>query len=391
MKILLWVVLTPVALLVLVAGVYFLKAIIEGAVEGWRSDPGAEEAAAKAAERVAALGLLAPERQHTKLSAPQPQALTVALAAARAGDWEPSAALLDGTAAARDWERRTAYVEKLADVAAEDDAWLAAWEAARPDDPGAALVRARGSVFLAWKVRGAKRAQYTSSEQFEGFHRTLARTRHEHARAAELAVPGDPSPYVGEIWTAIGLGYPHEEMHRIWRDITSRDPHHYEAHFSALQYWCGKWRGSEELARAFAVKAAAAAPPGTLMKVFPLIAHFEHDDSDSADVDRTPEMYAAVDAALADAAAADPDHPRLAEVRHLLAYYLYLQERWEPALEQFRLVDGYVDALPWRYRGDPAGEFCRMRDESAVNAAEAAASGRSGGAGDTAGAGEVPA
>lgn len=369
MKILLWVVLTPVVLLVLAAGVYFLKAVVEGAIEGWRSDPEAEEAAAKAAERVAALGLLPAERQHTGLSAPQPRAMTVAVAAARAGDWAPAAALLDGTAATRDWERRTAYVEKLADVAAEDDAWLSAWEAARPDDPGAALLRARSSVFLAWKVRGSKRAAHTTSEQFEGFHRTLARTRHEHARAAELAVPGDPSPYVGEIWTAIGLGYPHEEMRRIWDDITSRAPHHYEAHFSALQYWCGKWHGSQELARAFAVKAAAEAPPGTLLTAFPLIAHFEHDESDSADVDRTPEMYAAVDAALADAAAADPDHPRLAEVRHLLAYYLYLQERWEPALEQFRLVDGYVGALPWRYRGDPAGEFCRMRDESAVNAA----------------------
>ncbi|URN15248.1 MULTISPECIES: hypothetical protein [Streptomyces] len=371
MKILLWVVLAPVVLLVLGVGVYFLKAIVQGAVEGWRSgsDADTEEADANAAERVAALGLLPPERQHTELSAPQPHALTVALAAARAGDWTPAAALMDETAAARDWDRRTAYVEKLADVAAEDDAWLTAWEAARPDDPGAALLRARSSVSLAAKVRGSKRAQYTTAEQFDGFHRTLARTRHEHARAARLAVPGDPSPYVGEIWTAIGLGYPHEEMHRIWDEITRRAPHHYEAHFSALQYWCGKWCGSEELARAFAVKAAAGAAPGTLMAAFPLIAHFEHDESDSADVDRTPEMYAAVDAALADAAAADPAHPRLAEVRHLLAYYLYLQERWEPALEQFRLVDGYVGALPWRYRGDPAGEFCRMRDEAAVNAA----------------------
>lgn len=367
MKILLWVVLTPIALIVLAAGVYFLKAIVEGLIEGWRSDPAAEEATEEATRRAAALGLLPPERQHTKLAAPQPQALTVAIAAARAGDWKPAAALCDETAAARDWERRTAYCEKLADVAAEDDAWLLAWEAAHPDDPGAALVRARSSVFLAWKIRGAKRAKYTTSEQFEGFHRTLARTRHEHARAAELAPVDDPSPYVGQIWTAIGLGAPHEEMHRIWKDITTRSPHHYEAHFSALQYWCGKWHGSEELARAFAVKAAAEAPPGTLLKAFPLIAHFEHDESDSADVDRTPEMYAAVDAALADAAAADPDHPRLPEVRHLLAYYLHLQERWESALEQFRLVDGYVDALPWRYRGNPAGDFCRMRDESAVN------------------------
>lgn len=380
MKTLLWVVLTPIVLLVLAVGIYFLKAIIGGLIEGWREgsdhDPEAEEAeqeAQRRAEQSAALGLLPPERQHTNLALPDAPAVTVAIAAARAGDWKPVAALFDETAAARDWELRTRHIERLADVAAEEDTWLTAWETARPDDPGAALLRARSSVFLGWRVRGSKRATHTSREQFEGFHRTLARTRHEHARAAELAVPGDPSPYVGEIWTAIGLGYPHEEMHRIWKEITVRAPHHYEAHFSALQYWCGKWYGSEELARAFAVKAATEAPLGSLMKIFPLIAHFEHDESDSTDVDRTPEMYAAVDAALADAAAADPDHPRLPEVRHLVGYYLNLQGRWAASAEQFRLVDGYVGALPWRYRGDPAGEFCRVRDESVSKAAEEAA------------------
>ncbi|MEV8591101.1 hypothetical protein [Streptomyces sp. NPDC051180] len=368
MIILLWVVLTPLALGLLAVALVFLKAIVQGFAKGLRADPYAAEAAA----RVHALGMLDAERQHTDLAAPLPPALTVALAAARAGEWEPAADLLDATAAARDWERRTFLTEQLADVAADDDTWLRAWEEARPGDPGAALLRARGTVFLAWNVRGGKRAAETTGEQFEGFRRVLARSREEHVRAVALAPVDDPSPYVGEIWTALGLGLPHAEMRRIWREITDRAPHHYEATFSALQFWCAKWRGSEEQARAFAVRAAAGAPAGSLMTAFPLIAHFEHDESDSTDVDRTPEMFAAVDAALADVAAADPGHPRLAEVRHLLAYYLYLQDRWDEALEQFRLVDGYVGALPWRYKGDPAAEFCRMRDESARHAAAAA-------------------
>ncbi|MGW8356651.1 hypothetical protein [Streptomyces wedmorensis] len=361
MIILLWVVLTPLALGLLVIGLRLLNAVVRGYIEGSRADPHAAGAAA----RVAALGLLDAERQHTELAAPLPPAVAVALAAAPAGDWEPAADLLAAAAAARDWERRTFLCEQLADLAADDDTWLRAWEESRPGDPGAALVRARGTVFLAWKVRGAKRAAATTDEQFEGFHRTLTRSREEHLRAVALAPVDDPSPYVGEIWTAIGLGLPHDEMRRLWREITDRAPHHYEATFSALQYWCGKWCGSAESARAFAVRAAAGAPPGSLMTAFPLIAHYEHDESDSTDVDRTPEMFAAVDAALADVAAADPGHPRLAEVRHLLAYYLYLQNRWDEALEQFRLLDGYVGALPWRYKGDPAAEFCRMRDESA--------------------------
>ncbi|WP_030856164.1 hypothetical protein [Streptomyces sp. NRRL S-37] len=61
-----------------------------------------------------------------------------------------------------------------------------------------------------------------------------------------------------------------------------------------------------------------------------------------------------VDAAPADVAAAPSDHPGAASVRHLPAYFLTRQGRHEAALLQFRLVDGYVDALPWRYWEDPA-------------------------------------
>ncbi|MGW0565346.1 hypothetical protein ACWDZ4_33300 [Streptomyces sp. NPDC003016] len=372
MTTLLWIILTPLVLGLAAIGLYFLKAIVQGAVEGWRSpDSVLSSSEDGQPDEVTALGFLPPERQNTELSSPDPAPLAAALAAAKAGDWQPAAALFDATAATRSWEERTRHCERLADLAAEDDTWLLAWEAARPEDPAAALLRARSTVFLAWRVRGGKRAQYTTDEQFEGFRRVLARSREEHARAAALAPEGDPGPYVGEIWTAIGLGYPHADMDLLWKEITERAPHHYEAHFSALQYWCGKWRGSEELARAFAARAARNAPPGSLMTAFPLIAHFEHDESDSTDADRTPEMHALVDAALADAAAAGPDHPRLPEVRHLLAYYLSLQDRDEAAVEQFRLVDGHVDALPWRYRGDPAASYCELRDASVAAAASA--------------------
>jgi len=53
-----------------------------------------------------------------------------------------------------------------------------------------------------------------------------------------------------------------------------------------------------------------------------------------------------------------------------------LRDRHEAALEQFKLVDGYVDALPWRYRGDKADYYCAVRDATSaavVSAAEPAA------------------
>lgn len=384
MTVLLWILgilAVPTLIVVLWLGGVFVKEFAAQTKGGGAED---DERGAAAAEQ---LGLLPAERQNTAYAGPLPDGWETALEAVRSGGdagWKAAAELLHGIG--RDWDRRSFASYLLADIAAEDDAWLRAWETDGPggtDDPDAALVRARSTVILAWNVRGALRANHTTGEQFAGFHRLLQRSREEIARAAAPS-PDDPTPYVTEIWTALGLGYPHSEMDKLWSELTARDPHHYEAHYSALQYWCKKWRGSEELATEFAERAAATAPLGSLLTVLPLIAHFEHDDSDDSAADRTPEMIARVNAGLADAAAADPTHPRLPELRHLLAYYLSLQDRDEAAIEQFRLVDGYVDALPWRYRTAMTARYCHIRNLSAqavVSAAAAAAQGAATGAG----------
>ncbi|MFI6080369.1 hypothetical protein ACIBBB_05205 [Streptomyces sp. NPDC051217] len=297
------------------------------------------------------LGLLPVAQLNKELAAPPEPELLAALAAARSGDWRSVADRFAGTGT--DWERRSIYAENLADIAAADDSWLLAWEKARHDDPDAAIVRARATVKLAWRIRGDYSASHTSRKQFDGFHRTLVRSREDIARAAALN-PGDPTPYITEIWTALGLGYPHGDMDHLWAEVTVRAPHHFEAHFSALQYWCAKWRGSDDLAHAFAARAAAGAPLGSLMSAFPLIAWFEahFDQTVKASAYRSAELTSLVDTALADAAAAPADHPRLAELRHLLAYFLFRQRRYDAALEQFLLVDGYVAALPWAYYGE---------------------------------------
>lgn len=349
-------------------------------------EDGEGDGGAEAAEQ---LGLLPAERQNTEYAGPLPDDWEAALNTVRGGGdgWKAAAGLLRDIG--RDWESRSCAVNLLAKLAAEDDSWLLAWEADGPDgpdDPDAAMVRAKSTVNLAWNIRGSQRADNTTGEQFAGFHRLLQRSREEIARAAALS-PDDPTPYITEIWTALGLGYPHSEMDRLWSELTARDPHHYEAHFSALQYWCKKWRGSEELATGFAERAAASAPLGSLLTALPLIAHFEHDESDDVEADRTPEMIARVNAGLADAAAADPAHPRLSELRHLLAYYLSLQDRDEAAIEQFRLVDGHVNALPWRYRGTRmTARYCHIRNLSAQAVVSAAAEQQATAAGAGAGA-----
>lgn len=368
MTVLLWILgilAVPTLIFALWLGGVFVKEFF-AQMSGTGGDEDGDGGAAAAEQ----LGLLPAERQSTKSAGPLPAGWEAALDTVRGGDkdaWKTAAELLRGIG--RDWKHRSMATTLLAEIAAEDDGWLLAWEAdgpGGPDDPDTALVRARSTVSLAWNVRGGNRATHTTGEQFAGFHRLLQRSREEIARAAALN-PEDPTPYVTEIWTALGLGYPHSEMDKLWSELTARDPYHYEAHFAALQYWCKKWRGSEQLAMEFAERAAATAPLGSLLTALPLIAHFEHDESDDSATDRTPEMIARVNAGLADAAAADPTHPRLPELRHLLAYYLALQDRDEAAVEQFRLVDGYVNALPWRYRGTKmAARYCRIRNLAAL-------------------------
>ncbi|MFI8307860.1 hypothetical protein ACIF80_31465 [Streptomyces sp. NPDC085927] len=315
--------------------------------------------------RAGRMGFLPQSRQNTLQAAPDPE-LEHAKSAASRGRWEPAAQLLARTGEQRDWARRSYCAEAFGSHrAALPDSWLHAWQAAvGPDDPDVALVRARATVSLAWHLRGGGWAKDTSREQFADFHGTLARAPQENARAAELN-PDDPSPYVAEIWAASGLGYSHEDMRRIWKEATARDPHHFGTHCAALQYWCAKWRGSEKLAVSFAREAAAKAPLGSLLTALPLIAWYEHHDDGAEAADfRAPHLLALTDAALADVAAAPSDRPGTAAVRHLLAYFLTRQGRHDAALEQFRLVDGYVDALPWRYWDDPAAVYCLWRDRA---------------------------
>lgn len=323
----------------------------------------------------AELGLLPRERQNTELAGAD-GALERALAEARGGRWEAAAELLATTGKERDWERRALYARVLGEAAAREDSWLRSWRATRTD-ADTELVQASATVARAWLLRGSPYAEHTTPEQADSFHELLPGVRADTARAAELG-PDDPSPYIIEIRTALGVGYGPDQMRELWAEITARTPHPtsaplYGAHEAAIQFWSARWHGSAELATEFAAQATADAPFGTLMTALPLIAWFDHHDATATARDYTdPRVTALVDAALVDAAEAPADHPRLPETRHLLAYFLTRGTRHDEALEQFRLVDGYVNALPWRTRRDPAAFFTATRTK-AIRGAEARA------------------
>ncbi|MEV6576872.1 hypothetical protein AB0M92_01745 [Streptomyces sp. NPDC051582] len=345
-------------------------AAIEADTESAKTRTDAEKAAEKAAKRardaaaVVALGFVAEADLDTEQGQPVAPERTAAVAAVRSGDWEAGAVYV--AAAGRDWEERWQRVRALAEVAAEDDAWLLAWRAAYPSDPTAALVDADTAVRVAWNVRGSQAGSRTTQEQFRLFHELLVKAQSRAHEAQRLADPADPVPYMVEQPIAQGLGYPHDQYGTLWAEITGRDPKILTAHTTALQYWCEKWRGSHELALAFARGSAASGAPGELLSLLPLVAYVEQELHDEELAPETffkePGVRAAVDAALADLGAADPADRRAVRLRHVLAWLLFWQDRDAEAVEQFQVIDGYIGALPWYYAGSPKGRYLYARD-----------------------------
>jgi tetratricopeptide (TPR) repeat protein len=323
------------------------------------------EAKAKAPVNIdpAKYGLVPAAQLDSRFAGPDPEADAVAQAAL-AGDWRRAAAYLAG--AGRDWDLRWYRLGILTHAAAEDDAWLKAWRTEYPGDPAAALVHADALVVLAGKVRGAKLAKHTTAEQFEGFHRLLAEALPACQEAARMA-PDDPCPWIAQLTIARGLSWSNDDFRALWAEVGARDPHHFGAHMSALQYWCAKWSGSHELMYAFAEQAAASAPQGSLLSVLRLEALMEHASREpKAPVYNQPFVQAAVDATLDAVDRAPAGHHRLPTVRHLLADTLFQTKRYAEAVEQFRAVGGYVGSPPWSYSANPVKEFVFARTNTFV-------------------------
>ncbi|WP_405489553.1 hypothetical protein [Streptomyces sp. NBC_00096] len=358
----------------LLRAMYFLRkakrlnartAELQTEVDAIRARTAAGEAAAAA--EVVGLGFVAAEDIDTTRYLPVPAGESAVLDAVRAGDWQAGADWI--AAAGQVWEERHHRAGVLCEAAAEDDAWLLAWRAARPADPTAALVHAAAEVAVAWNLRGSLAGRHTTREQFALFHKALLGAREAAHEAQRLADPADPVPYVNELPVARGLGYPSEAFGQLWAEVVERGPKMQGAWSGALQYWCAKWHGSHERAEEFGREAAARGEPGDLLSLVLLRAHFEHENHE-ADLDpdvyyKRPEIVAAATAALADvAAAADPADRRVVRLRHMLAWVLYWQDRYEETVEQFRHIDGHCGIEPWIYQGRPKTVFLKTRDYS---------------------------
>ncbi|SER27691.1 hypothetical protein [Actinokineospora terrae] len=286
------------------------------------------------------------------------QAPANALAAAAGGYWLPAAELLAATWG--DWAARVEVVRALGDAAAADDTWLSAWRAARPRDPGHAVVLARMLIVVAWQVRDSQRGVDTTREQFVGFRRVLLEARQAAVAAAEVA-PEDPTPWWAHVTLARGLSYEHDEFLAVWSELLARDPLHRHAHVQALRYWCRKWRGSDDLMTEFAATAAATSPT---LAVLPLQAAFEHDHDRWRDQD----VVAALDTLLTRLSTDPHDTPFTRDERGWAIQALMANNRHNEAITQLRALGTHADAEPWSLSESPVFLFLQTRTKACTNA-----------------------
>ncbi|MFD3700595.1 hypothetical protein ACFWUZ_31465 [Streptomyces sp. NPDC058646] len=265
--------------------------------------------------------------------------------AAFEGDWRPAAAHVRA-ARPGDWDDRWSRLELLLQLAESDDRWLTDWRTAEPSDGDAATVDAQQLLRRAWAVRGSAYAKDVPDGDMRQFMATLPAVMAAAQRASELA-PADPGPWVVMVTAARAMGYSRGQFGDLWRNLTKRAPHHTAAHWQALQYWCAKWGGSDELMLDFARRAALGAPAGSTLPGIYLHALAElRTKWPAAD----PQLLLTVAERLD---AVREDHEGLPRLRHLLAHHLLRSGQPAAALEQFRRIGPYCGAAPWNT--DPAG------------------------------------
>ncbi|MEU6879818.1 hypothetical protein [Streptomyces sp. NPDC046712] len=307
-----------------------------------------------------AYGFARQEEQDVRMPGPDADLLDVLDVVQATQDWRAASQLLAGTEKEGEvrWQRVQAFAGaaslELQQKPGVGGAWLRAWRADSPKDPGGAAVHAEFLVQQAWR---------SSAAGTDDFRIILEEAKKVSEEAALLA-PGDPVPYIVQLAVARGLGYSHEEFDQVWAKIIDRAPQHMGAHLAALHFWCEKWHGSREDADRFATAAAARAPQGSLLAALPLFAVYEHlpEIVLVQDFFRTEVVSKAMEGALYAVHSARPDDPMLAHVRHLLVLFLVRGQRWSEAMNQLVHVDGHVGALPWTMSEDPAAEYTVFRN-----------------------------
>jgi hypothetical protein len=285
-----------------------------------------------------------------------------ATAMAAAHDWRAMSAWL--ASMPPEHEERLAVLLKLGQAAAKDDRWLWEWLAHEPANTSALAVQLNYVVTVAWDVRTAAQPDQVNREQWQTFFRTLRNAKIIVARAT-AANPADPAPLIAMQTAAMGLQWSNDDYRELLAKIRDRAPYSFTSHHRAMRYFLPRWFGNLELVEEYVEGVLASAPNGTTLtalRLEMLYLEFRPDDkAGRAAFYRGDRFNRALDAGIADAAAADPAHPKLPYLRHWLAHGLWQAGRLAEGATQFGALGDYCGADPWNWYTNQAASFLEAR------------------------------
>jgi hypothetical protein len=196
----------------------------------------------------------------------------------------------------------------------------------------------------------------------------------------------DPTPHARSIAIAMGLNLGQAEKRRRYSEAIRRYRWHRSAHAEMIQAVAAKWSGSNEEMFEFARSASAQAPDGHSVHVVIPLAHLEKwlnlpRESDDGKV-RQLEYFrgGAVAAEILRAADQSIRSPRYLRNRftpgdrNIFAMCFWLMKDYNAQLEQMRQIGPLIQAVPWRYQGNPGWAYERARTR-ALTAIQGASTG----------------
>ena len=289
-----------------------------------------------------------------------------AVAASGSMDWKTIDAAIRATS---DAVRREFLVDAVASHS-RDLRWVDAWIEARPDDELGRLMWGACAHNYAFEIRTAAIPESVSGEQWKGFGEWLVHSE-EQLRLATTMDPADSAPWVGLLWTAVGLGPPLREVTSRWEAVSRLNPQSEVGAGAYMTFISPRWHGNTELMWDWLHGLLAAEPDGGAR--WPLVpnGHFEQWVAESMDKNPhakrywdEPEVQREINEAWARWTGAPAPRtwflaPWYWEVFAGAFYLMRDREKLRKALEK---TGPGIQPVPWAYLGPAVEIYQKVRE-----------------------------
>jgi hypothetical protein len=298
------------------------------------------------------------------------------------GDAE--AGRLRDAAAARDWRkveaslvatthplRREFLIDRIVD-GTRDLGWVETWVNEKPADKTARLMWGRCAVQYAWSIRSGRAPQHVSQDQFKGFFEWLGHADEQLTNAANMD-PNDAEPYVGMLWTAVGLQLDHEEATARWERAVARNPRTQVGLWAYTTHISPKWHGTSELMWGFLREFLSREPEGSPRWVMVPMGHFDEALAQGMRGDTSvrgtrhfdkPEVQRDIMDAYAKSLASPAKEPSPFEWsnRQFFAGAFYLIGARDLARKEMEQIGPGIQAQPWGFLGNAIAVYEKARE-----------------------------